>query len=75
MVNLVWYRRHDGLWNAECKCIATISGVVENMRSSAELHHFNITNIKRHGGCDYPPCGPKLPDVDNPYIPTPWIFR
>ena len=81
-MQLVWYQREDGLWNAACACNASIVGVMFERRAQAEASHFALTrmerefrakNPKRFAGNQIPACAPKLPE-HNPNVLAPLMF-
>jgi len=78
-MQLVWYQRKNGLWNAACACNATVCGVTFEQRAWAETWHFDRTRMEREHrvtrGSDnqIPACGPKLPEP-NPNEPGPLVF-
>jgi len=79
-MQLVWYQRKDGLWNAECACNAAVCGVEFERRAEAERAHFDLTKMERAHRATHPErfaqlpaCGPKLPEL-NPNLPGPRVF-
>jgi hypothetical protein len=81
-MQLIWYQRKDGLWNATCACNATIVGHPYERRADAEAAHFEIASTERALRADHPErfggnqihdCGPKLPEP-NPNDPDPFVF-
>jgi hypothetical protein len=81
-MQLIWYQRGDGLWNAACACNATIAGIPFDRRADAEAAHFDLTrlervfrinNPKRFTGNQIPACGPKIPE-SNPNATGPLMF-
>lgn len=73
-IQLVWYRRPDGRWNADCACGATVCGILEGERWTYEDWHLAHAQEERAHGQERQPCGPKLPDP-NPNFPGPPVFR
>ena len=81
-MQLIWYQRKDGMWNAACACNASVCGVSFERRADAEAAHFNLTRRERafrahhqvrFEGNQIPACGPKLPEP-NQYTPAPLVF-
>lgn len=73
---LVWYQRHDSLWNAACACNATVCGVPFSQRADAEAAHFEHAQkerARRAANNPIPACGPKLPEA-NPNFTDPFVF-
>jgi hypothetical protein len=80
-MQLVWYQRADGLWNAACACNATVVGIPLEGRATAETAHFDLTRMervfraghpRRFAGDQLPACGPKLPE-HNPNVSGPFV--
>ncbi len=81
-MQLIWYQRGDGLWNATCSCNASVVGVPFERRADAEQAHFDLTAMEREfrakhperfAGNQIPACGAKLPE-QNPNLPGPLVF-
>lgn len=81
-MQLIWYQRQDGLWNAACACNASVCGVPFERRAEAEQAHFDLTTMERahraahpdrFAGNQIPTCGPRLPEP-NPNLPGPLVF-
>jgi len=77
-VTLIWYRRPDSLWNADCACGSTCCGIQLDERAACESWHFESAARDRDGDGsihkhERPPCGPKFPEAD-PNHPEPFVF-
>ena len=77
-MTLIWYRRQDGLWNADCACGATCCGIVFEERAGCETWHFESAERDRNCECKAHqhkrlPCGPKFPETDLNH-PEPFVF-
>lgn len=77
-MQLVWYQREDGLWNAACACNAVVVGIPYERRAGAEEAHFEVARMERtfrasQNRDQIPQCGPKLPEPD-PNHPGPRVF-
>lgn len=75
-MRLIWYQRHDSLWNAACACNATVCGIPFGQRADAEAAHFEVAREERARRAEnnpIPACGPKLPEV-NPNFTDPFVF-
>jgi len=72
-VRLIWFQRHDGLWNADCTCGASCCGIGFDARAACEGRHFQKADEDRRNGNKYPSCGPKFPDP-NVNMSGPLVF-
>jgi len=72
-MRLIWFRRPDGLWNADCACGASCCGITFEERAACEEWHFQRADEDRKSGNKYLMCGPKFPD-DNVNMPGSLVF-
>jgi hypothetical protein len=63
-MKLIWYKRRDDLWNAECACGATLCGSSESEREEFETWHFARADEYRRNGNKVLLCGSKEPIPD-----------
>lgn len=61
-MKLNWYRRSDGLWNADCACGSMLCGFEAPNAilrgKTAESWHFDLAKARRDQGVTVPKCGP-----------------
>ncbi len=66
-MRLIWYKRQDGRWNADCTCHATLCGSSLELRKEFEDWHFERAEQDRNNGNKHHPCGPRMPEEDLNY--------